>query len=183
MSLTLSNDHVECVVQVLEEDTKLRIRGRVMRPEEFKEMIIMAPSPIDRRTSYSGSGLPFPCPSVALDNTPNRAAIGYDGEFDTTFVYPNSYYTVDATTKVPPSIFFVLVPQSEGETLYIRFELPENPTLFLRTLTHRPNRRQPASTGTAFYANKEHLMDPIPSSAEKVMRMIKQLKSEKDIAV
>lgn len=178
--LHFANDHVACSVTLQNESTIL-IEGKITSPSSYRSMEVMAPHPIDRRTSYHGSGLPFPCPPVALENTPNRVTPKGDGSFVATFQYPNSYYTFDGFTKIKPSIFFVLVPKEGGEegTVYLRFELPENPALFLRTLTHRQGRAQ----GPAFYSQKDQLLDPIPRSAEHVMRAIKQFKASHDIAI
>lgn len=177
MTLQFSNDHVSFVVNIVDA-TQIHLQGEIANPERYEEMEIMAPHSIDRRTSYSGSGLPFPCPPMALENTPNRAFATSDGKFVATFSYPNSYYTFDAKTKVKPSIFFVLSQKGGRAPVYLRFELPEDPVLFLRTLTHRPGR-----TGPAFYSDKDTLLDPIPRSAEHVMRSFIELKATRDKAV
>lgn len=178
--LRFANDHVTCTVTIQDPQTLL-VEGKITNPSSFQHMEVMAPHPIDRRTSYHGSGLPFPCPPFALENTPNRVTPGTDGKFVATFSYPNSYYTWDGFTKIKPSIFFTMVPTKGGEeaAVYVRFELPEDPTLFLRTLTHRPGRAE----GPAFYAKKDTLLDPIPRTAEHVMRTLKQYKASHDIAI
>jgi len=53
-----------------------------------------AASPPDLRQSYSGSGLPFPSPEVAFDNTTNRGTAKCDehGHFQFSVVKPNGYY-------------------------------------------------------------------------------------------
>lgn len=178
--LPFGNNHVTCTVTITDPQTIL-VEGKITNPSSYKSMEVMAPHPIDRRTSYHGSGLPFPCPPVALENTPNRAFPKEDGRFSAVFAYPNSYYTFDGFTKVKPSIFFTLIPKqgTDADAVYVRFELPEDPALFLRTLTHRPGRQE----GPAFYDKKDTLMDPIPRSAEHVMRTIKQYKAAHDIAI
>ena len=177
MTLRFTNENVSCLVNVMSEK-EIVIQGRVANASAFRTMELVAANPIDRRTSYHGSGLPFPCPQFALENTPNRAFAEDDGTFFATFAYPNSYYTIDGTTKIKPSIFFVLTPKDNAPATYIRFELPEDPTLFLRTLTHRVGRTDPQ-----FYAAKDSELDPIPSSAENVMRAFKEFKAARDKAV
>lgn len=179
MSISFNNEHVSCIVDVIG-DQKIIVQGKVTNANRYRKMEVLAPHPIDRRTSYHGSGLPFPCPKIALDGTPNTVTPDKEGNFFATFAYPNSYYTVDGTTKVKPSIFVALTPNNPSiETIYIRFELPEDPTLFLRTLTYRPGH----GNGPIFYAAKDTLLDPLPRSAEHVMRSIKELKETADKAV
>jgi hypothetical protein len=161
-------------------DSQLAVNGHVKEPMRFDAMEVLAPHPIDRRASYSGSGLPFPCPTIALTNTPNRTSAAPDGRFMATFSYPNSYYSYDGKTKIKPSIFFALKPKGQNpeDTVFIRFELPEHPALFFRTLTHRPGR-----TGPGFYGDKDSMLDPIPRSAEQVMRSFIEYKAKFDKAI
>lgn len=176
-ALNFSNEHVTCTVTFLDED-KIQVSGRIASPGEYESMEVLAPCPIDRRTAYHGSGLPFPCPSFALENTPNHTAPDKEGRFQAVFEYPNSYYTYDGKTRVPPSLFVILKPAAPAEPVYVRFELPDRPTLPLRTLTHRAGR----AAGPAFYSSKDGILDPIPESAEQVMRTMKEYKEKRDMA-
>jgi hypothetical protein len=159
------------------EDMTLHVQGRVSNPSSFLRMELFAASPIDRMTSYAGSGLPFPCPGYAFDHTPNYVEIASEGAFHATFSYPNSYYTEDHLEKVKPSIFLKLTTRGNEAPITVRYELPEVSPLPLRSLTHRPGR----AAGPAFYAAKEELMG-IPPSAEATMRVFKRFKEEYDIA-
>lgn len=178
MSITFANDHVTCVVRLIRNDA-IQIEGEIKDASSYVETEVLAPHPIDRRTSYHGSGLPFPCPGMALENTPNRTVPDTNGKFQAVFSYPNSYYTHDGRTKVKPSIFFRLLKQKRQEPVIIRFELPEHTELLMRTLTHRVGR----ANGPWFYGAKDFLLDPLPRSAEHVMRTLKQYKGSHDIAV
>jgi hypothetical protein len=177
MALQFANDHVACVVRP-QPDGTLQVDGEVKGASSYVAMEVLAPHPIDRRTGYHGSGLPFPCPGFALENTPNYVLADRNGRFRATFSFPNSYYTQDARTKVGPSIFFRLWRTPESEPVVVRFELPEPPELFVRTLTHRPSR----AFGPAFYSDKDTILDPIPGSAEHVMRALKEYKAAHDRA-
>ena len=150
MRYNFTNEHLQCTAQLIH-DRSVQLSGKVNHPKYYKRMELIAPAPIDRRVSYSGSGLPFPCAAIALDGTPNHHEIQADGSFSTTFAYPNSYYSSDAAEKIPPSVFVVLHPTSGGAPNWIRFELPDD--LPVRTLTHRAER-----TGPEFYAKKDDIV-------------------------
>lgn len=139
-------------------------------------MQLLAAHPIQRMTSYSGSGLPFACPNMAFHNTPNNVSITGNGAFDVFFSYPNSYYTNDGLQRIPPSLFFVLVP-AEGDPDTVQFKLDEEDPLQLRSLTHRPGRSQ----GPWFYQAKDEVLG-VPVTAEHVMRAYKEYKLRLDYA-
>ena len=153
------NDYVDCVVNA--GGRQVRVSGNVRVPSAYSKMIVMAANPIDRMTSYTGSGLAFPCPNMAFENTPNHAIIPDSGGFDVQFSYPNSYYTSDTSQRVPPSVFLTLERLGQ-ESIHVRIDLEE--ALPLKTLTHRPGRSDPD-----FYA-RENIIPP--QSAEGVMRSL-----------
>lgn len=142
MSYILSNDHVDCRVDM--KDGNLFLTGKIKTIHTFDHAEIVAANPIDRRISYSGSGLPFPCANIAFEGTPNFIKVTSDnnGEFSGVFMYPNSYYTEDGYTRVPPSIF-VILKKEDSEPIFIHFELPQiDSILNVRTLTYRNKPRQ-----------------------------------------
>lgn len=167
------NDNVSCTIHVDLSQGTIHISGTVNSPNDFQNMLLIAACPMNRMTSYSGSGLPFPCPAVAFENTPNKTVIPSTGIFNATYSYPNSYYTNDNLEKIPPSLFFTLHPRSGDEPIVIRIGLQDRAPL--RTLTHRP-----ARTGPEFYARKDSLI--APQTAEGVMRTLKDYKVTHSIA-
>ena len=159
----------------------LHIVGAVNQPQSYDRIELFAANPIDRMMNYSGSGLPFPCAAIAFENTPNFASIKpSDGMFDLYFTFPNSYYSQDARTKVPASVF-VLLHRSGAEPIFVHLALPEGPDAPdgpdgpLRTLTHRPTR-----TGPEFYAAKSDIIDVL--TAEETMRAMSFAKGAYGIA-
>ena len=174
---TFDNEYVSCAWQANQQNQKLNLQGKVKNPEQYEKMLVIAAHPIDRITSYSGSGLPWPCPGNAFEDTPNVIHVNATGVFQTTFVYPNSYYTYDGLTKVPPSIFVVLHRTLADNPHVIRMELPETPILSLRSLTHRSGHR----AGPSYYSAKEELMG-VPRSAEETMLKLKDYKAKYNIA-
>lgn len=173
MSYTFNNEHINIVAEIKDHD--LHIHGKVNNPINYSRMELLAPNPIGRNMSYSGSGLPYPCPTIAFDESPNYFLIPEKGEFaHVIFKYPNSYYTVDGKTKIPPSIFVTLHPKNGEKNIHIRFELQD--VLPLRTLTHRPHH----NTGPLFYSVKEQLIEI--QGAEGTARTYASYKSQYDLA-
>ena len=170
--MNFRNDYVQCMVSIA--DDKVQIAGNVINPAAFTRMIVIAPNPIDRRTSYAGSGLPFPCPNVAFDNTPNKAVVDQTGGFNVTFSYPNSYHSNDQFQRIEPSVFFILQKDQGQDPVFVR--IPLDDVMPLRTLSYRPGFR----AGPEFYARKEFLIPPM--TAEGVMRTMKEYKAKYDIA-
>jgi hypothetical protein len=161
---TFKNEYVNCVVSFLPSG-KIHISGKIEKPslhgspKTFPR--VFAPKSIDRMTNYSGSGLPFPCASVAFDRSPNNHYIDSNGHFDVEFTYPNGYYLPEMFKKIAPSIFFSL-NEPNMKPFLVQFELPDH--LPLRTLVDRPNH----SKGPMFYSVKEDLI-PIASACDTML--------------
>ena len=162
---------------------KLKLTGSFKNPSQFSKIEVLAPGPIQRLMSYSGSGLPFPCAQVAFHQTPNYIDLTrpVDGtttaptDFETVFEYPNSYYAVDHRTLIPPSLFCAMTPVESTTPIYVRFELPNpNP---LKSLTYRPR----FSQGPDFYAAKADLIG-VPENQEAYLRAIGPLKATYGLA-
>ena len=83
-------------------DGEYVVKGQI---KEIGDANIMwwAPAPPTYTTSYTGSGLPYPNPDVAYDNTPNRGMIkANNGNFEFRVRYPNSYYMGLGTVNNEP---------------------------------------------------------------------------------
>ncbi len=104
---TTDNEYVNCIITEIEEN-KIKINGMVKNPIKYKKMVITAPNPIDKITSFSGKGLPFPSEMIAFENTPNFKIIDSTGTIDAIFLYPNSYYTPDGYKKIKSPIIISL---------------------------------------------------------------------------
>lgn len=172
MTFQFDNGHIALVAE-LSGEGGLHIEGSVKEPKRFRRMELLAAAPIDRRTSHAGSGLPWPCPDIAFEGTPNHITIPADGLFRAEFQYPNTYYTHDAVTKVRPTVFARLFAKDSPEPMVIRMELPD--PLVLRTLTHRSARR-----GPEFYSKKEEVVDV--ATAEKTMYALGEAKETQGLA-
>lgn len=170
--MEFQNSLVQCNVQVLGKCEGIRIKGTVLNRNNYDTVMILAPNPIDKRSSYSGTGLPFPCADVAFEGSPNMKEIDMSGVFDVDFSYPNSYYTVANKKKVISSIFFIL-DKVEGGKEFVRFELRD--MYPLRTLVNRESR-----TGPEFYSEKYDVL-PV-DTAEAIMKMYAKIKVSKELA-
>jgi hypothetical protein len=177
MKLSFENAHVSCQIDIAEDDAgnarTVMVQGRVVQPDLYERIEVVAANPPEHRMSYSGSALPFPCADIAFCNTPNHAIVT-GGAIRATFEYPNSYYTPDAFTKVAPSVFVILRPAAgAGDPVFVRLELPD--AYALRTLNHRQQR-----SGPEFYSRKADILGV--QSQEAILRSIGRVKEEHGVA-
>jgi hypothetical protein len=154
------------MLNVTEENDLLLIEGRVLNPSKYKQMELCAANPIDRMMNYSGSGLPFPNPFIAFEDTPNYLRISKSGEIRTIFQKPNSYYGFEKQQKINPSIFVVL-SQKNADPLYVHFQMEDS--LPLKTVYYRKER-----TGPDFYERKAELLDV--ASQYTIIRNLERVK-------
>ena len=115
-------------------------------------MELSAPNPIDRMTNYSGSGLPFPNPTIAFENTPNYYVVPSSGEIHVEFSKPNSYYGQETQKKIKPSLFVTLHPKQNSDPIFVHFQMDD--LLPLKTVYYRE-----ARTGPEFYQRKADIFD------------------------
>jgi len=173
--MKFSSKVADAVTKISDDGMKVEIKGNVLNPNMYKKMRLIAPNPSTRGASYSGSALPYPCPQIAFDGTPNTANIPEDGVFSAVFQYPNSYYSHDALIKVASSIFLILQEHGNDIPIFVRFELPDQHKL--RTLTHRPRRNV---LGPSFHVLKEDIHGI--ASQEQILRRIGEVKENYDLA-
>lgn len=118
-----------------------------------------APSPPNRRSSYTGSGLPFPDSIVAFDKTPNSGKFELNSPvFEIHLSFPNAYYTHLGTKLVYPHLLVKIHKGSYTTTEDI--ELGE--VAPYRLLTYPQNR-----SGASFY-DRSHLTTA--RSQESILR-------------
>ena len=164
MQETFDNQYAN--INIKKYNNNLIIKGFIKNPNNFKNKAIIAPNPIDNISSYSGKGLPFPCESIAFDNTPNFAIIPANGIIDIVFIYPNSYYTPDGYTKIKSPIIIHL------DAIKIIIELKDYCSL--KTLRDRVR-------GNPNYYGLKELILPI-GTAEEVMNNYSKAKLIYNIA-
>lgn len=116
----------------------------------------LAAAPMDRRASYTGSGLPFANGRQAFENTPNKGTIelGNMNKFEIKLVMPNSYYVGLGTVEVPPSLFIFYNNGHEDKRIVIRL----GNSVPFRSLTYPTGMETEAPrTNAMFYAGIEKL--------------------------
>ena len=86
--MIFNDQHINLKITFYKDYSKIKLTGNVKNPGQYKNIVIMAPNPIDRMSNYSGSGLPFPNNEIAFQNTPNREDITGSGVINTDFYYP-----------------------------------------------------------------------------------------------
>jgi hypothetical protein len=170
--MEFKNDLVMCKVDFLKNCSGIRIIGTIPNRDIYKKVMLIAANPIDKMSSYSGTGLPYPCADIAFEGSKNNFEINASGNFNTEFSYPNSYYTVANKMKVVSSIFFIL-ENMQGKKEFVRFELKD--MYPLRTLTNRESR-----SGPQFYSDKYDIL-PI-ETAEAIMKEYAKIKVSHKIA-
>lgn len=161
----IDNEYVNCSIGE-KINNKIKINGYIKNHANYSKMAIMAPNPIDKITSFSGKGLPFPCELIAFENTPNFEIISSSGVFDIEFIYPNSYYSPDGYTKIISPIIISL----DGKKIIIQLK----DMCPLKTLRDR-SRGDPK-----FYGLRELIL-PI-GTAEEVMNNYSYAKLAYNIA-
>lgn len=169
--MNFDDDFVNLRVDFNRDYSKVKLYGFVKHSGGYKQIIMIAPNPMDRMTNYSGSGLPFPCSSIAFENTPNKIEIGTSGTIDAVFLYPNSFYAQNGRDKVVSSIFFEMITVY-GKTIVKQYELVDK--CVVRSLANRSARK-----GPEFYGAKDYIL-PV-DTAENVMREYAKAKIEHDI--
>jgi hypothetical protein len=97
---------LDCTHQILDAgDGEFIVRGHVNSSSLNPVVQFWAANPPTYSQSYTGSGLPFPNPEVAYENTPNRGAVkAYGGNFEFRIRYPNGYYIGLGTIYQQPCV-------------------------------------------------------------------------------
>lgn len=97
------SESLTCEGLVLDKgDGEYTVRGKI---NSLGNTTIMywAANPPTYCNSYSGSGLPYPNPDIAYENTPNRGLVKTNnGNFEFNLRFPNAYYIGLGSVYVEP---------------------------------------------------------------------------------
>jgi hypothetical protein len=128
-------------------------------PDNVDKVMFWASAPPTYGTSFSGSGLPYPDPITAHENTPNRGSVNVVNKtFSFTIKYPNAYYVGLGTLYIPPHVNIKFCKQGIDETSdeneKFSFQLDEG--IPFRTLTYpAPPSKKPRNS-PLFYCEPWH---------------------------
>uniref|UniRef100_A0A6C0BK97 Uncharacterized protein n=1 Tax=viral metagenome TaxID=1070528 RepID=A0A6C0BK97_9ZZZZ len=97
-----------------------------------------AANPIWKNVSYSGSGLPYPTPEIAYDQTPNHGRLTViKGQFKFIIQHPSEYYVKGGKQLLRPRVHLRLLDSDKIITLTVADLLPSRS---LKNLPGRPDR-------------------------------------------
>ena len=91
-----------------DKDAKYDIVVSGMIHDAIKDNIVyfLASNPLDRRTSFNGSGFPYANSEQAFEGTPNKGSLqSVAGSFKIPLMFPNSFYTDLGNSLIPPCLF------------------------------------------------------------------------------
>jgi hypothetical protein len=126
----------ECDSVEQETSGKFVVRGSLSNQNANGTIKFIACNPADYRQSYSGSGLPFPNPEIAYQNTLNKgSAPVVNGRFEFRIDFPNSLYVNQGTTLLPPHVLIRLCDGSDDVEIVQLGESIPHRTLSSNTFT------------------------------------------------
>ncbi len=129
-------DYFKCKGKVYQNSKgNFLVTGRVHTNKHNAIVEYIAASPADHRSSYAGSGLPFPNAEMAYENTPNRGAVKTtNGYFEIRISYPNAFYVEQGTKLLRPHLLIKTCEKDNEEITVV----PLGENIPDRTLTTSP---------------------------------------------
>jgi hypothetical protein len=135
---------------------RVTVKGSVQTKGRDMHVVFWAAAPPDFRTSYTGSGLPYPNFEVAMQQTPSSGTVpvNADGTFSFSIQYPSGYYTNLGTLYVKPHVRIRSVVDGHMgpvETIKVAEGIP------FRLLTYPPIPSTAPRCSPEFYGNRDYL--------------------------
>ena len=103
----------DCIVKISENVEQIEVNGQMNNSlseiSKGNNLFVKywASNPPDMRSSFAGSGLPFPNEEIAFSGSKNCDVVKAYGDRFRFFVKrPNSYYTNMGTQLVPPQVYY-----------------------------------------------------------------------------
>jgi len=96
------------ITPVEDNDNKSDIVVSGMIHDAIKGNVVhfLASNPMERRSSFTGSGFPYANSEQAFEGTPNKGSLqNIAGAFRIPLLFPNSFYTDVGNSLIPPSLF------------------------------------------------------------------------------
>lgn len=127
---------MSCEGVVLHEGTgNYIVKGYLKNNSSSNKLMFWAANPPTRGLSFAGSGMPYPNPETAFENTPNRGIVNLNGGyFEFSVHFPNAFYTHLGSNYIQPTVFIQIcgddavhkIPLGDG----IPFRLLTYPTSY-----------------------------------------------------
>lgn len=136
----------------------IKITG-VVNAFNVNKVMYWAAAPPTYGTSFSGSGLPYPDPITAYENTPNRGSANVvNGQFSFNIKYPNAYYIGLGTLYVPPEVNIKLCQSDLPENCdsNVKFSIKVDAGIPFRTLTYPAPPSNKPRNSPLFYCEPWH---------------------------
>lgn len=129
---------------------ELTVRGQITGTVKGGRIQYRAANPMDRRMSFSGSGLPYASYQQAFDHTPNAGEkeLTLSNAFEINLLMPNSYYIGLGSVLVEPTLFIEYYDNEDKKVCPI---IVNNATPF-RTLTYPISNKYASRQNPEFYA-------------------------------
>jgi len=106
MHSEINSSDVSATIEIA--NRSVTIHGRIKEHVVDQKLSFAAAAPADKRSSFSGSGLPWPSAALAFEQTPNIGTVSCDpatGAFTITMTVPNAYYVSLGSIYVGPKIY------------------------------------------------------------------------------
>lgn len=133
-------------------DGNIEITGKLKVSMGKAKIMYWAANPPDYNVSFSGSGLPFPSPDMAFQNTKNIGSVEADnGIFKIKMYYPNAYYVGLGSMYVPPHVHLKICEEGYNDFFSIKI----GAGVPYRTLTHPAPPSYNFRIDPLFYQNKK----------------------------
>tara|TARA_B110000211_G_C13956031_1_gene498353 strand:- start:192 stop:767 length:576 start_codon:yes stop_codon:yes gene_type:complete len=119
-------------------------------------VIFWAAAPPTYNGSFSGSGLPFPNPEIAYQNSVNKGSVKtVGGHYEFKIRFPNAYYVGLGSKYIEPCVH-IKICQEHGEDKLKTIKLGNS--IPFRSLTHSTGQRNiPARNNSSFYSGRDKL--------------------------
>jgi len=153
---------------VVEKDSEgeFTVRGFEANINPDSTVIFWAANPPTYNGSFSGSGLPFPNPEIAYQNSINKGTVQtIGGYYEFKIKFPNAYYVGLGSKYVEPCVHIKII-QEHGEDKLKTIKLGNS--IPFRSLRHSNGQRNiPPRNNSSFYKLTEKL--PIRTQ-EQILR-------------
>lgn len=145
------NTQLSCnVVNTNMDEGEYTVNG-VANSSNNARLVYWAANPADYRASFTGSGLPFPNPEIAYDDTPNKGSVSIvNGRFSFKVRFPNSYYTHLGTIYNEPHVYVKICEPGNIESEVKKINLKNGIPFRMMTYPNITNSTQPR-TQPGFY--------------------------------